>query len=259
RSMLWRSDDAPHVLILGSIHFWDGALPDWILEVHGGADAIVFESDIRNPMPPPCVPPGLSLTALDSELWLIVEGTALGLGLDAQAVHELSDQYPFAIGGRLGALSLTQAGAHFEQGPDAVLTERTSNPLSLETFPEFYRILYQETSLAEQIASLRITIKQLGELPKRFLRALENWRMGEPEAVLDALGFSRHFNEFPGLAAGLFANRHKLWLPRAEYYIRRAAELGHRLLIVVGCSHLAGPQTFLADLRDRYGYKFRRF
>jgi hypothetical protein len=42
--MLWRSDDAPHVRILGSIHYVEEALPDWVLEVHAGADAVVFEA-----------------------------------------------------------------------------------------------------------------------------------------------------------------------------------------------------------------------
>jgi TraB/PrgY/gumN family len=101
-------------------------------------------------------------------------------------------------------------------------------------------------------------MNRLSELPERFRRASESWRMGDPQAVLEALGFSQFFYDFPGLAAGLFANRHALWLPRVEYYILRAAELGHRLLFIVGCSHLAGPQTFLADLEERYGHKFRR-
>jgi uncharacterized protein YbaP (TraB family) len=256
--MLWRSDDAPHVTILGSIHFLDGALPEWVLEVHGDADAVVFEADLRQASPPPAIPPGLSLPFLNNELWELVKCTALGLGLDVQAVHDLSDQYPFAIAGKLVTLSLEQAGAYFGQGADAMLTERTSDPLGLETFTEFYQILYQETPLSEQAASLQLTIKQLNELPSRFLRASESWRMGKPEAVLDALGFSRYFNDFPGIAAGMFANRHRLWLPRAKYYIQRAAELGHRLLVIVGCSHLVGPQTLLADLDKGYGYEFHR-
>ena len=101
-------------------------------------------------------------------------------------------------------------------------------------------------------------MSRLSQLPERFSRAAESWRMGEPEAVLDALGFSEYFSDFPGIAAGLFANRHSVWLPRAEHYIQKAAELGHRLLIVVGCSHLVGPQTLLADLEEHYGYEFRQ-
>ncbi len=256
--MLWRSDDAPHVTILGSIHFLDGEIPDWVLEVHDGADAVVFEADFRKKLPPPAMPLGLSLPSLDPELWQIVEDAALDLGLAAQEVPELSTQYPFAIGGRLAGLSLERSGAYFDQGIDTVLQERTSDPLGLETFPEFYRLLYQEPPLSEQVASLRLTIQRLNELPERFLCAAESWRTGDPEAVLDALDFSRYFNDFPGLATGMFANRHALWLPRAEYYFQRAAELGHRLLIIVGCSHLAGPQTFLADLEERYGYEFRQ-
>jgi hypothetical protein len=95
--MLWRSDDAPHVLILGSIHFLEGALPDWVLEVHSGADVVVFEADFRNASPPPAVPPGSSLPVLDHDLWQVVEDTALNFGLDTQVVHDLSEQYPFAV------------------------------------------------------------------------------------------------------------------------------------------------------------------
>lgn len=258
--MLWRSDDAPHVRILGSIHYLDEAVPDWVLQVHAGAHVVVFEADFRKAKdsPPPTLPPDLSLPALDCELWQVVEGTALDLGLSAEDVDNLRNQYPFAIAGGLVNASFGQSGAHFELGTDAVLQERTPHPFGLETVQEFYRIIYQETPLSEQVASLRLTITQLSELPERFRRASESWKMGEPEAVLEALGFSRYFNDFPGLSAGLFANRHALWLPRAEYFIQRSAELGHRLLIVVGCSHLAGPQTFLADLQEHFGYEFRR-
>lgn len=258
--MLWRSNNAPHVRILGSIHYLDEAVPDWVLEVHAGAHAVVFEADFRqaNESPRPTVPPDLSLSVLDHELWQVVEGTALNLGLSAQDVDNLHNQYPFAIGGELARASLRQSGAYFELGIDTVLQERTPHPFGLETFPEFYRVVYQETPLSEQAASLRRIITELHTLPERFRRAAESWRMGEPEAVLDALGFSRYSSDFPGLAAGLFAHRHALWLPRAEYLIRRSAELGRRLLIVVGCSHLAGSQTFLADLQEQYGYEFHR-
>lgn len=257
-TMLWRCDDVPHVQILGSIHFLEGPLPDWVLEAHQGADAVVFEADFREAPPPPSMPSGLSLPSLDRELWEMVEGTARDLGSDAQAVQSLSDQYPFKVGAKLARLILNRAGAHFEQGPEGALLGRTAIPLFLESSSEFYRVFYQETPLTEQVACLRLDMKKLGELPERFRRAAESWRMGDPEAVFDILGFSQYFIDFPGIAAGLFANRHSLWLPRAEYYIQKAAELGHRLLIVVGCSHLTGPQNFLADFEEHYGYEFHR-
>jgi uncharacterized protein YbaP (TraB family) len=257
--MLWRSDNAPHVLILGSIHFLDGTLPEWVREVHQAADAVVFEADFRGAPPPPAMPQGLSMTSLDPELWQMVERTAHDLGLDEQAVRDLGVQYPYWIGQRLAISTFERAGARFEQGPEGALLEHTAIPLFLESCTEVYQTLYQDTPLSEQVACLRLTIGRLSELPERFRRAAESWRMGEPEAVLEALGFPEYFSEFPGIAAGLFANRHSLWLPRTEYYIQKAAELGHRLLIVVGCLHLAGPHTFLADLDERYGYDFRRF
>ncbi len=188
----------------------------------------------------------------------MVEATARSLGLDEQGVHGLSEQYPFVMSQALTRLTLNEAGAHFEQRPEGALLERTAIPLFLESCLDCYQILVQDTPISEQIASLRLTMKQLSQLPERFRRAAENWRQGNPEGVLNSLGFSRYFTDFPGIAAGMFANRHLLWLPRAEFYIQKAAELGHRLLIIVGCSHLAGPQTFLADLEERCGYKFRQ-
>jgi uncharacterized protein YbaP (TraB family) len=257
-TMLWRSDDLPQVLILGSIHFLDGTLPDWVWEVHQGADAVVFEADFREAPPPPTMPQGLAMPSLDPELWQMVEDTARDLGLDAEVMRDLSVQYPFQIGQRLAISTLERAGARFEQGAEGVLLERTAIPLFLESCQEFYQTLYQDTPLSEHVACLRLTMSRLSQLPERFRRAAESWRMGKPEAVLDALGFSEYFSDFPGLASGLFANRHSVWLPRAEYYIKKAAEFGHRLLIVVGCSHLVGPQTLLADLEEHYNYKFRQ-
>jgi uncharacterized protein YbaP (TraB family) len=255
--MLWKSDDVPHVHILGSIHFLNGVLPDWVLETHGRADAVVFEADlIGDETLPPSMPDGLSLLSLNQDLWEMVEATARELEIDEDVVRGLSCQYPQDIAGRLSAASLQKAGALFENSPEGALRAHTELALFLETKSEFFRLFYEEPPIAEQVASLQFTLQHLSELPERYRHAAERWRMRDPEAVLAALDFSRLFSDFPGISAGLLANRHKLWLPRADYFIRRAAELKHRLLIVVGCSHLSGPQSFLADLKKYCGYDF---
>ena len=41
--MLWRSDDAPHVRILGSIHYLEEAIPDWVLEIHAAHGYLLHE------------------------------------------------------------------------------------------------------------------------------------------------------------------------------------------------------------------------
>jgi hypothetical protein len=91
--MLWRSDGAPHVQILGSIHYLDEAAPDWVIQVHEAAHVVVFEADFRQAkdLPPPTLPPDLSLPALDLELWQVVEGTAMATSF-ANEVPKLGRQ-----------------------------------------------------------------------------------------------------------------------------------------------------------------------
>src|ERR1700749_2675564 len=119
--MLWRSDDLPHVLILGSIHFMDGALPGWVWEVHQGANAVVFEADFREAPPPPTMPQGLLVSSLDPELWQLVESNARDFGWDGETIRDLSVQYPFQIAQRLAISTLERAGARFEKGVEGWL------------------------------------------------------------------------------------------------------------------------------------------
>lgn len=256
--MLWRSDEAPHVTMLGSIHFLEGEVPDWVLTAHDAADFVIFEADFRDVPPPPQMPSGLSLFEVDQDLWRVATAYAFEIGVDREKVREFTHHFPFSFAMFLAGRTLESSGARFDQSPDAVLTSRTPSPLVLEYAPEFYRLLYQETPLNEQLACLRRSLELMPTLLDRFRLASTSWMLGDAEAVLRDLGFDEYYNEFPGIAAGMFANRHALWLPRARHYIETAAGLGHQLLFVVGCAHLAGPQSLLVDLEGRFGYKFRQ-
>lgn len=254
--MLWHSNDAPHVRILGSIHFLEGEIPDWVLAAHNAADVVVFEANLREVPPPPQMPSGLTLYDIDRNLWTMAARYAFEIGVDEEKVREMTYQFPFSFASFLAGRTLEFMGACFDQSPDAVLTARTPSPLVLEYAPEVYRLLHQEPPLDEQLACLRRSLERMPTLLHRFRLASRSWMQGEAEAVLHDLGFDEYFNEFPSLAAGLFANRHTLWLPRAAHYIETAAQLGHQLLFVVGCAHLVGPENFLADLEEHCGYSF---
>jgi uncharacterized protein YbaP (TraB family) len=254
-TMLWRSDEAPGVLLLGSIHLLKGELPPWVFEAHAQADTVVFESDFRDAPPPPLLPNGGELRDLDPDLWSRVEASARELEIEDES---LARKYPFFVATDLAIASLRKSGATFDQGADSTLMSLTANPLALETVEEFYRLAVEQPPLQEQLESLKLGLADLNAIPERLARAAELWRANDAPGVLQALGFQEKFDLFPEIASGLFANRHAVWLPKSMQLIRRSLARKERILIVVGCAHLTGPQSFLVDLEQHAGLRFRQ-
>lgn len=258
KTMLWQSNQVPHVLFLGSIHVLKGELPGWVLAAHDQADAAVFEANLREVPPPPSMPNGLRLEDLDPQLWALVRKKAARLQIGNEELEALATKYPFTVSTELGLAAFRSSGATFEQGPDRILMELRPDYLFLEKVDEFYSLTCEGPAIEEQMNSLRHTILTIDRMPDRLEAATERWRDNDPDGVLEALGYLEKFSDFPEIAAGLFTKRHALWLPHALRFIRRAHELREKLLFVVGCAHLTGPQSFLADIEAQTGWHFEQ-
>ena len=256
RRMVWRGlEAASHVSLLGSIHFFDGPLPGWVLQVCDTADKVVFEADTSKARPLPSLPRGKSLKSLSLEVGRRACAIAERLGGDPADVNRL---YPWAAAIQIGIWAQPEE-MQLEHGTDHVLRQQTGaeGKGSLESFEEQYRLLFKEVPLQEQISGLADSLDRLDSAPETLRQLLEAWRRGDIEAIWSISKYSELEVACPNIVAGTLTKRHELWLPRAVELIEQSAAEGERLLLVPGCLHLTGPYSFLTYLKSA-GYNFQQ-
>lgn len=251
--MLWRSKEAAHVTLLASIHVLDGPLPGWALDACDSADIIVFEADLTTIPDLPEMPTGRTLFGLSPRLGRAATTEAARLGLDLTMVDRL---YPYATAMKFFA-RVTPSDIRHEYGVEPILCERASQAKYLETADEYFRLVFFEPPLSEQTSVLQQTLKELTTVPRLLREAVTAWRRCDLEAVWRALKFQQFAAHFSRTWEGMFAKRHTLWTPRAVQFIEEATRDGQNLLIVVGCGHFMGPESFPAALA-RYNYHFEQ-
>jgi uncharacterized protein YbaP (TraB family) len=148
-----------------------------------------------------------------------------------------------------------------ELGVETVLrsrsTELSIQPDYLESHAEFYHSIFLTPDVREQAAFLAATIQQLPNIPGKVNRASTEWRRGNIVGVVEALEHAKLAVNFPGVAAGMFQNRHELWRPRLIQAVVDAADAGDTLLVVVGCGHLARPGNLFTYL-EPHGLLFEQ-
>lgn len=252
-TMLWRSDDAPHVTLLGSIHLLDGPLPAWALDAHASADLVIFETDYAQmPNRFPEMPGGRTISSLSRGTGKAVAKEARRLGLDAEAIDRL---YPFCAEIVLDSAMLPD-GVKPQLGVDVVLFGQSPRKEILESIDDQLRAL-TAPPIEEQMTALRLLLSQRAQHPQRMKAAVTAWRRGELEAVWELLRYPELAQRCPGMMASLFSERHQSWGPCAAQYFEETARTGGELLIVVGCGHMVGAESFLAQLA-RHGYDFHQ-
>lgn len=127
-TMLWRSEDAPHVTILGSIHVLDGPLPGWALEAAAAADRGVYEVEVPQGFRFPEMPSGRTIFSLSPRLGREVSREARRLGLKERDIDHL---HPYVATIVLSGNSLP-SGVSASLGVEKALPRRT-DPDYLET------------------------------------------------------------------------------------------------------------------------------
>ncbi|MFZ5670693.1 MAG: TraB/GumN family protein [Pseudomonadota bacterium] len=255
---IWVVRDADSTIVLfGSVHVlpsgvdWRPAALDAAL---AAADDIWFEA----PMGPEgrrraaeaagargYLPAGVGLSAL-----LSADGRARlqrVCELLRLAPSEVERLAPWYADLTLGLAALARQGAVVDTGVEQVLAAAApaARQRAFET-PEAAIEALARVPLAEQVAGLEDSLRQLEDDPGFYTRLIEAWRDGEVKAIED-LGLA------PMRAVSLTAYRALI----VERNARWTAALLERLegsgetVVVVGAGHLVGPDSIPAMLRAR--------
>lgn len=147
----------------------------------------------------------------------------------------------------LGVLALNRQGASVDNGVERALATAapTATRRAFETSTQQIGF-FADAPLAEQLASLEDTLRQLDEDPGFYNRLIDAWASGDTGA-LEALGLTPMKQVSLYLYDQLIVQRNRRW---AEMIAARLAGSGETV-VVVGVGHLVGPDSVPALLRAR--------
>ncbi|MDP1629859.1 MAG: TraB/GumN family protein [Caulobacter sp.] len=255
---VWTIRDADSTIVLfGSVHVlpeglaWRPAALDAAL---ARADDLWFETPVDGEGETQAVqaaqqngylPAGESLTAL-----LTPQGRArlerVGgrLGVSPAGIDRLR---PWLADITLGLLALARQGAVASAGVEKVLADAApaARRRAFET-PADQIAFFADAPLADQLASLEDTLRQLDEEPAFFDELISAWARGDT-ARIEALGLTPMKTASVVLYDRLIVQRNRRW---AATIAERLAGSGETV-IVVGAGHLVGPDSVPALLRAR--------
>jgi len=176
---------------------------------------------------------------------------------DAQRLMRLAGKYgadmavldrlkPWLADVALSAAAFRQAGADGHDGVEqaiAAAVPPAARRRAFETARQQIGIL-SSSSPAEQIASLRETMKEMEDKPDEYERLLRAWMAGDIEA-LDAEALAPLRKATPALFRRLITERNEAWTKVLDARLKG----GGRTVVVVGMGHLIGPGGVPARLR----------
>jgi uncharacterized protein YbaP (TraB family) len=192
------------------------------------------------------LPGGGSLSALlSSEGRARLERVSAALGVPARAF----DGYrPWFAEVSLTLLQLQAKGADQSSGVEEVLSRSAPAGARRQAFetPEEQVRLLADTPLADQVASLEESLRQIEEEPDGFAALEKAWVDGDL-AWLDREAVEPMRKAAPKLYERLVTARNRRWADRIE----RLLAGSESAFIVVGVGHLVGPEGVPALLRRR--------
>lgn len=254
---MWVVKDADSEMVLfGSVHIlppgldWRPARLDGALET---AEDVWFELPVgpatdqdvgRLAAAKGILPPDQSLFTLlphdDSERLLRL---ARAYGADPANLARLE---PWLAEVALAGAVFAKAGAETSHGVEAVLN--ASAPASarrraLET-PAEQIDLFDQTPMADQIASLHASLVDLETDPDGYIKLVRAWMAGDP-AVLDREALAPLRAASPTLFRRLVTERNARWTTELDTRLKGRG----RTVVIVGVGHLIGPDGVPARLR----------
>lgn len=175
-------------------------------------------------------------------------GIAPGLGLTVQQLQPLTPWMAEVI----LTLALAQrAGASSSGGVEQTLARDPSVTARHQAFEtvEQQIALFADTPLAEQVAALEQTLRDIEDDPQSYERLAKAWAAGDL-AALQAEALDPLERQSPALFKRLVTDRNHAW---TAMIVDRLKGSGNTA-VVVGAGHLIGPQGLPARLRA-LGYR----
>lgn len=255
---VWTVRDADSTIVLfGSVHVLPADLdwrPDALDAALLKADDLWFETPVDDANAAEAaqaaqasgyLPAGQTLSSL-----LTPEGRARldrvcgRLGISPAAVDRLRPWYADVT---LGVVTLMRQGATVSAGVERTLADAAPGATrrSFETSTQQIAF-FADAPLADQLASLEDTLKQLDEDPAFYDRLIDAWATGDTKAIED-LGLTPMKQVSVRLYDQLIVQRNRRWVETIAERMKGSGET----VIVVGVGHLVGPDSVPALLRAR--------
>lgn len=146
----------------------------------------------------------------------------------------------------LAGAAYGKAGADTSSGVEQTLEAQAPPSAQRRAFetPEQQLRIFAETPRAEQLASLRETLKELEDDPDEYAKLIKAWMAGDV-AALDREALLPMRKSSPELFRRIVTQRNAAWMK-----VLRTRLDGHgRTVVVVGVGHLLGPGGLPAQLR----------
>lgn len=182
---------------------------------------------------------------LPPDLWATLSATSQTLGVDPARLERLQ---PWLAEITIATTYLARRGAQESLGVERQLYNSAPAKAAKKAFetPAEQIGFFADAPLADQIASLRETLREIEQEPESFDRLSAAWAAGDTGTIeADAVEDLRR--QAPGMYERLVAARNRRWVAEIE----RLLKSGRRVLIVVGVGHLVGPDSVPALLRRR--------
>ena len=259
KTFMWKVKNGGTTLfLLGSIHALKGdayPLPPAIEAAFDEAEVAVFEVDLNDMtkaalkmISAGSLEKGLTLReVVGPETWSEFERHVGGLGFNASLYQGMK---PWMAALTVAAFELTKHGYLATEGLDTYFSERAvetgKQRMALET-AEFQVGLFADLSPEHSLAFLRYTLEDLDAMIPEMDRLYRDWRVGNVDAVEEAL--LEGFEEFPDLSKKMVSDRNRAWMPQIEELL--AGDLD--AIVVVGSAHLVGEEGVVNLLRQK-GY-----
>jgi len=259
KTFLWKVERGETTLyLLGSIHALKEdayPLPPAIEAAFDEAEVAVFEIDLDDMtkaaikmMSAGSLEEGRTLEeVVGPETWSEFETHVGGLGFDASLYQGMK---PWIAALTVAAFELTKHGYLATSGLDTYFSQRAletgKKRLALETVA-FQVGLFADLSPEHSLAFLVYTLEDLETMIPEMDRLYRDWRVGNVEAVEEAL--LEGFEEFPDVFERMVADRNHSWMPQIEKLLAGDRDA----MVVVGSAHLVGEQGVVNLLREK-GY-----
>lgn len=146
----------------------------------------------------------------------------------------------------LATAVFTRAGARSDLGVEAVLNAAAPTSAVRRAFetPGEQLAIFDETPVADQIASLRASLEELERDPDGYLKLVEAWRSGDPDR-LDREAVQPLRNASATLFSRMVTERNARWTAELDARLRGKG----RTVVVVGVGHLVGDEGLPTRLR----------